>query len=42
MAVATVWIAVALSADRIPLYAPVLFVFGLVAVVRGLFGAPEE
>jgi hypothetical protein len=42
MAIAGVWIALALSNNRIPIYAPVLFVFGLVAVVRGFFGAPEE
>ncbi len=42
MALATVWIFIAMENNRIPIYAPVLFVFGLVAVVRGIFGEPEE
>lgn len=36
------WFFFALSNNRISLYAPVIFVFGLIAVVRGLFGAPED
>jgi hypothetical protein len=42
MLIAGGWIAFALTRDRIPIYAPIMFVFGLVAVVRGLFGAPED
>jgi hypothetical protein len=42
MLVAAVWIAVALSNNRIPIYAPILFLFGLVAVIRGLLGHAEE
>ncbi len=42
MAVGAGWFFFALSNNRISIYAPVVFVFGLVAVVRGLFGAPED
>ena len=42
MAVAGVWMAVALSNNRLPIYAPILFLFGLVAVVRGLLGLSED
>jgi len=42
MAVGAGWFFFALSNNRISIYAPVMFVFGLVAVVRGFFGAPED
>ncbi|HEX4612604.1 MAG TPA: hypothetical protein VH092_30700 [Urbifossiella sp.] len=42
MAVAVVWFVIGYEAGRIFIYPPIMFVLGLVAVVRGLFGAPEE
>lgn len=42
MAVGAGWFFFALSNNRISIYAPIMFVFGLVAVVRGVFGAPED
>jgi len=42
MLFAGVLFGVGLAADRLFIYAPVLFLFGLVAVVRGLLGHSED
>jgi hypothetical protein len=42
MAIAAVWFFVALSANRIAIFAPVVFVLGLISVIKGLLGHPEE
>lgn len=42
MALAAVWFGLGWSAGRIYFYPPILFVFGLVAVVRGLLGHSED
>lgn len=42
MLVGAGWFFYAWSNNRISIYAPIMFVFGLVAVVRGVFGAPED
>ena len=39
---AVVWFVLGLLADRIFFYPPIMFVLGLVAVVRGLLGRPED
>jgi hypothetical protein len=42
MLLAGVWFGLGLAADRIYIYPPILFCFGLVAVVRGLLGHSED
>lgn len=42
MAGGAAWFAIALANNRIAIFAPVVFCFGLVAVVRGLLGRPED
>jgi hypothetical protein len=42
MAIAAMWFGLGLTADRIYIYPPILFVLGLVAVVKGVLGHPEE
>ena len=42
MALAAVWFGLGLAANRVFFYPPILFLFGFVAVVRGLLGYSEE
>jgi hypothetical protein len=42
MLFAAVWFFVGLSYNRIFVYAPILFVLSLIAVVRGILGRPED
>lgn len=42
MLIGGVWFVLALSGDRISIFAPIVFLSGLVAVVRGLLGYSEE
>jgi hypothetical protein len=39
---AVVWFVVGLTANRVYIYPPIMFVLGLIAVVKGLLGHPEE
>lgn len=38
---AVVWFVAGLAFDRIFFYPPILFIFGLIAFVKGLFGRGE-
>jgi hypothetical protein len=40
--IAVAWFGLGLAADRIYFYPPIMFLFGLVAVVRGLLGYSED
>lgn len=42
MLFAVIWFVLGLSVNRIYFYPPIMFVFGLVAVVRGLLGYSED
>ena len=42
MVIAVVWFGLGLAGDRIFFYPPILFLFGLVAFVRGLLGYSED
>jgi hypothetical protein len=39
---ATVWFVVGLAADRIFFYPPILFIIGLISVIKGLTQGPSE
>ena len=39
---AIVWFVIGLAAGRIYFYPPVLLVFGLISIARGLFAGPQE
>ena len=42
MLIGAVWFGLAWAGGRIAIFAPIVFLFGLVAVVRGLLGYSED